>query len=238
MLMASTRIAMSSTTIQSEYERYLRVPELLSLQKPPEERSHDDELLFQIVHQVEELWFKLALDDGRRAISAMDDDEDHEAVFYLRRIRELETLMTAQLFIIEKMPPANYWEVRKGLGHGSGQESPGYNAMLRAFSPIWEAFARLLSRRELDVVGIHRDPKRDGGAFAIAEALLEIDAGFQAFRYHHWILVKRIIGEGTPSLKGKPAELLERSMKTAFYPELWKARETLFEDFTPGELKV
>lgn len=221
----------------SEYERYLRVPELLSLQKPLEERTHEDELLFQVVHQSEELWFKLALDDGRRAIRAIDADEDHEAVFLLRRIRDIENLASSQLAIIEKMPPVNYWAIRKGLGHGSGQESPGFNAMLKSFAPIWDAYARLLSRRSLDVETIHRDPKRDPGAFALAEALLEIDEGFQSFRYHHWILVKRILGEGTPSLKGKPTELLERSMKVPFFPKLWQAREALFKDFVPGELK-
>lgn len=222
----------------TEYERYLRVPELLSLQKPPEERTHEDELLFQVVHQSEELWFKLALDDGRRAIRAMDADDDHEAVFLLRRIREVEDLMTAQLFIIEKMPPVHYWSIRKGLGHGSGQESPGFNAMLRSFPPLWDAYTRLLSRRSLELEAIYREPSRDRGAFALAEALLEIDEGFQSFRYHHWILVKRILGEGTPSLKGKPTELLERSMKTQFFPKLWQVRETLFADFVPGELKA
>lgn len=225
-----------ATSSKSEYERYLRVSDLLSLQKPLEERTHEDELLFQVVHQIEELWFKLALDDGRRAIAALDDDQDHEAVFLLHRIQSLETLMTDQLAVIEKMPPSHYWAIRKGLGHGSGQESPGFNAMLQAFAPLWDAYTRLLSRRHLTLEAIYRDPRKNGGAFAIAEALLEIDRGFQAFRYHHLMLVKRILGEGTPSLKGKPTELLERSVKIAFYPELWKIRETLFKDFTPGEL--
>lgn len=229
---------MANVPSKSEYERYLRVPELLSLQKPEGERTHEDELLFQVVHQVEELWFKLALDDGTRVIDAMSRDADHEAVFLLRRIYELETLMTAQLLVIEKMPPANYWSIRKGLGHGSGQQSPGFNAMLRSFAPLWEAYTALLNRRGLTLEAIHRDPRKDAGAFALAEALLEIDEGFQSFRYHHLMLVKRIIGEGTPSLQGKPTELLERSMKVPFYPQLWEVREVLFKDFVPGELKA
>ena len=44
----------------SDYERYLRTDELLSLQKTPEEQAHRDELLFQTVHQSSELWLKLA----------------------------------------------------------------------------------------------------------------------------------------------------------------------------------
>ena len=49
----------------SDYERYLRTDELLSLQKTPEERVHRDELLFQTVHQTSELWLKFALARGR-----------------------------------------------------------------------------------------------------------------------------------------------------------------------------
>src|SRR5581483_4804579 len=44
----------------TDYERYLRTDELLSLQKTAEERVHHDELLFQTVHQASELWLKLA----------------------------------------------------------------------------------------------------------------------------------------------------------------------------------
>src|SRR5437870_9709621 len=45
---------------QSVYERYLRTEELLSLQKPEDELIHHDELQFQVVHQVFELWWKEA----------------------------------------------------------------------------------------------------------------------------------------------------------------------------------
>jgi tryptophan 2,3-dioxygenase len=58
----------------TEYERYLRVPELLSLQKPEESRTHADELLFQSVHQVEEIWMKAADDEITRLVPAMDRD--------------------------------------------------------------------------------------------------------------------------------------------------------------------
>src|SRR5438874_8461952 len=44
----------------SDYERYLRTDDLLSLQKTEDERAHHDELLFQITHQSSELWLKLA----------------------------------------------------------------------------------------------------------------------------------------------------------------------------------
>ena len=58
----------------SDYERYLRTDELLSLQKPPEERVHHDELLFQTVHQSSELWLKLGHDRGRRGRGACSSE--------------------------------------------------------------------------------------------------------------------------------------------------------------------
>ena len=44
------------------YETYLRTDELLSLQKPPEQRLHPDELTFQVVHQTFELWWKITVE--------------------------------------------------------------------------------------------------------------------------------------------------------------------------------
>ena len=68
--------------------------------------------------------------------------------------------------------------------------------------------------------------------------MIDIDEAFQSFRYRHLVLVKRIIGAGTPSLKGNPIELLENNAKKQFFPTLWQAREALFNDFVPGELKA
>src|SRR5947209_20443346 len=69
----------------SDYERYLRTDELLSLQKPPEERVHHDELLFETVHQSSELWLKLATEEVEEAAAALDRDELGAAIRLLRR---------------------------------------------------------------------------------------------------------------------------------------------------------
>src|ERR1700752_3881986 len=70
----------------SDYERYLRTDELLSLQKPPEERVHRDELLFQTVHQSSELWLKLAVAEVEAATCRIDSDDLAEAARLLRRV--------------------------------------------------------------------------------------------------------------------------------------------------------
>src|SRR5579862_5404374 len=69
----------------SDYERYLRTDELLSLQKTAEERVHHDELLFQTVHQASELWLKLATTEVEEATAAIARDELAPALRLLRR---------------------------------------------------------------------------------------------------------------------------------------------------------
>jgi len=225
---------MKSPPPVTEYEIYLRVPELLTLQKPPAERSHHDELLFQVVHQVEELWMKLILGEVEMAMRLLDEDALASAHAALLRANEVERMMTAQLRLIETMTPHSYFEVRKGLGHGSGQESPGFNAILRLAPDLGETLRRTLARHGTTALELHRSPAKDPLLLQLTEALLDFDELFQSFRYHHLMVVKRIIGAGTPSLKGKPTELLERSMRQPFFPDLWEVREKMFADFTAG----
>ena len=218
----------------SEYEKYLRVPELLSLQKAGEIRAHHDELLFQIVHQVEELWMKLALEEVVLTKGRLDRDELAQARYSLARIFQIEQLMTQQFRLIETMLPHAYFLVRAALGSGSGQESPGFNAMLRDVPTLWPHFEQALQRGKVTLLEIHKEPMRHPQLLEVAEAMVDVDEGFQTFRYHHLALVKRIIGHGTPSLKGKPTELLERSMSTQLFPALWSVREEIFKHFVPG----
>lgn len=222
----------------TEYERYLRVPELLSLQKPEESRTHDDELLFQSVHQIEEIWMKAADDEITRLVPAMDRDDLEAARAGLHRIYLIEKLMGDQMRLLETMSPVAYFSIRKGLGHGSGLESPGFNRLLRSSKKVIDAFDRACARHQVTPEDLVRDPARDRMLWAIAEVMVDVDEAFQSFRYRHLVLVKRIIGAGTPSLKGNPIDLLENNAKKMFFPSLWKAREALFNDFVPGELKT
>ena len=218
----------------SEYEIYLGVPTLLSLQKPAAERTHRDELLFQVVHQVEELWMKLILDDLEHVIGHFDADRLVDSLAHLRRVTETQRLMQQQLRLIETMTPHSYLAVRRGLGQGSGQESPGFNALLRVAPVLGAALEGVLRRAGTTALAVHQAPDAHPLLLQLTEHVLDFDELFQAFRYHHVMIVKRIIGAGTPSLKGKPTELLERSMRTPFFPELWHVRETMFADFVRG----
>jgi len=218
----------------TEYEKYIRTEGLLSLQKAPDELVCHDELAFQIVHQVEELWMKLCQHELALAARLIDDDRLTEARDTLHRMYLICGLMAQQMRLLETMSPRAYFIVRSALGRGSGQESPGFNALLVQPQILRKATRALLGRKQVKLIDLHREPTRDPETFALLEALVDFDEGFQHFRQVHLALVRRIIGGRTPSLKGAPAELLEHGVRQCFFPELWLVREQLFRDFTPG----
>src|SRR6266540_3606571 len=116
----------------SDYERYLRTDELLSLQKSPAEQAHRDELLFQVVHQSSELWLKLAWTEVEEATRHLEQGEIAPALRLLRRSALCLRLVTEQLDMLELMSPWEYTAlVRPVLGHGSGFDSPGWSNLRR-----------------------------------------------------------------------------------------------------------
>ena len=117
----------------SDYERYLNTEGLLALQKGPEEWVHRDELLFQVTHQSSELWLKLAWNDIDAATAHLGDGEVEPALRLLRRSALCLVFATNQLDMLEQMSPWEYQEIRKVLGHGSGFDSPGWNALRHVF---------------------------------------------------------------------------------------------------------
>src|SRR6058998_1347206 len=117
----------------SDYERYVRVPELLELQKPVELLSHPEERLFQTTHQAAELWLHHIDYEIDRIAAGIDADQPHVAADLLHRCRLILDLLREQIIILETMAPADYHVIRtSSLGRGSGQESPGFNKLLDA----------------------------------------------------------------------------------------------------------
>ena len=72
-------------TAASDYERYLRTDELLSLQKTADEVVHRDEHLFQAVHQSSEIWLKLACTELEQATALLAGDDVLPAIRLIRR---------------------------------------------------------------------------------------------------------------------------------------------------------
>jgi len=150
---------------QLTYSSYLKVPELLKLQHSQSSPQHHDELLFIIVHQTYELWFKELLHDldavvaNLRAAGAnpKSRDEVYEAARLLRRCTEITRVLVEQFTILETMLPTHFLAFRGKLEPASGFQSEQFREleflcglkdekMLRYHRPTPEAHA-LLERR-------------------------------------------------------------------------------------------
>jgi aminocarboxymuconate-semialdehyde decarboxylase len=150
---------------QLTYSLYLKVPELLNLQRPQSVPEHHDELLFIIVHQTYELWFKELLHDLDAVVANLtaaganpnSRDEVYEAARLLRRCTEITRVLVEQFTILETMLPTHFLAFRGKLEPASGFQSEQFREleflcglkdekMLRYHRPTPEAHAQLERR--------------------------------------------------------------------------------------------
>ena len=211
----------------SDYERYLRTDELLSLQKTPEEQAHRDELLFQTVHQSSELWLKLASNETAEAAALVEREEIAGALRLLRRAALALQLITGQLDMLEQMSPWEYQEVRAVLGHGSGFDSPGFGALRRVVPTLGQAFAAQVRKAGLTLEELYVQGREHEELYQLAEALTELDERLMLWRVRHYKVVAQIIGDEVVGTQGTPVELLGGLIKQTFFPELWAIRNRL-----------
>ena len=105
------------------YGTYLRVPELLSLQVPTSEPVAHDELLFIVVHQSFELWFKQILFELETVRSCLFSGDTFSARHYLKRVQAIERMLVEHIGVIETMFPQDFLEFRGNLAPASGFQS-------------------------------------------------------------------------------------------------------------------
>jgi tryptophan 2,3-dioxygenase len=221
----------------SDYEKYIRTEELLSLQKTDEQLCCDDELTFQMIHQIAELHFKLIMQYLKLAKKAMSANNPVEATNQLRRVN-LHLKHLPEVFnMVKVISPIDYHTIRLALGRGSGQDSPGFNQILQEGPTLWEPFERLLQERGLTPLTLHQKPAEHEDLFRLMQEMTQFDESFQSFRYHHLQLVRRMIGLETNSLKGVPAQALQKGVRYEFFPVLWKAISEL-TDWTGSSYNV
>ena len=103
----------------TDYSTYLKINNLLTLQVPLTEEA-PDELLFIVVHQSYELWFKVIIDELRRASGALWAEEPWNAVGHLGRMVKIENLLIQPLRVLETMSPEGFLEFRDPLDPASG----------------------------------------------------------------------------------------------------------------------
>jgi len=205
----------------TDYERFVNTEALLACQRPIDRLVNTHELFFQVTHQVMELWMKVIAYELGVAIDEMGRGDLPEATLRLARVREIEEVLVDQMAVMETLSPADYHPIRMTLGHGSGQESPGFNDILRLAPEVYAAFEGRRQAAGSTLLDLHKDRHRHQALYALVQGLMDVDAWFQRFREAHYHLVKRVIGSEVRSLKGIPAARLEHTSKEPLFPPLW-----------------
>jgi tryptophan 2,3-dioxygenase len=154
------------------YSSYLAIDELLRLQKPLSEGPEHDEMLFIIIHQTYELWFKQLIHEFLQAQGALEAGDTHYALSILGRIRTIMKVCVAQVDILETMTPLQFNAFRGYLASSSGFQSAQFRKVeailgrrdsrmaghlppdvqreisaITAKNSIWDSFLEFLGKR-------------------------------------------------------------------------------------------
>jgi tryptophan 2,3-dioxygenase len=240
---------------QISYPSYLALDELLSLQRPVSRPEHPDELLFIVVHQASELWFKVILHELDTLVTRLETHDILGAIFSVRRLNALMRIVTDQLSALDTLPPQRFAEFRGYLGSSSGSQSAQFRAIEAASGlrepnfiqvisehgeppdivkrwlerPTLQAlFERLLEWKHRTLEEVYSSPE-PSELLMLAEELLAYEQQFARWRFLHVQLVERIIGPATMGTGGTlGARYLARTVSQRFFPKLWEVRSKFF----------
>jgi len=251
-------------TAPLSYNKYLKVPELIRLQERLSDPTSHDELLFIIIHQTYELWFKQILHELDATMKWLAEGRTFRINHSLRAVVAIEKVLVSQIHILETMAQIGFLEFRDKLNPASGFQSMQFREIEfvsgekdekilehfrddefaykrlseRYVEPsLADAFWTLLSRTGF-AVGSHEEkvaaiveilthPEKNGDLFIMQDLLTEHDAQISLWRYHHVLMVERMLGmkPGTGGSEG--VGYLMTTVTKRFFPELWEARTHL-----------
>lgn len=139
------------------YADYLHVDDLLALQQPQSDPEEHDELLFIVVHQAYELWFKLLLHELDKVKENFRRNRLYPAISTFKRLRTVMKVAVEQVDVVETLTPMSFGSFRDRLDKASGFQSSqfrefefalGYKRadMLKHQRPGTPAYERLVRR--------------------------------------------------------------------------------------------
>jgi tryptophan 2,3-dioxygenase len=182
---------MTTASDSVTYGSYLRLPELLSCQSPATEEH--DELLFVIIHQVYELWFKQILHEAALLQARLEAGQGSGALHTARRIAKILKTIVGQLDVLETMTPRQFASFRPQLGSSSGFQSDQFRELEAVFGrrdlpkddpgtaaamgrrSVFDSLLRYLAKAGFDVpaTALERDPAQPwpGGDPSILDVL-------------------------------------------------------------------
>ena len=195
-------------------------------------------MLFVIVHQVYELWFKQILHETALLQRRLEDRNGSGALHTARRIAKILKTIVGQLDVLETMTPKQFASFRPELGSASGFQSNQFRVIeatmgRREFDRVDDPQLKAALARPsvydslltyLDGATLPDVYAEEGEAAEVCEALVDIDEGIQEWRYRHVMMVQRIIGARMGTGGSSGASYLRSTLFRPAFPELWEVR--------------
>jgi tryptophan 2,3-dioxygenase len=256
------------------YSRYLQLNSILNAQRQLSPGPEHDEMLFIIIHQTYELWFKEILHEIDYLKILLGKKELSRSLHTIKRILTILKILVGQIDILETMTPLEFLSFRDRLESASGFQSAQFreleiclgkrtagmlnrthfaeeerNKIEQRFTEptLWDAFIHYLANSgyEIPQQELKRDYSKpitssseikkilveiyntDSANAQFCELLVDLDEGFQEWRYRHIKMVQRTIGtkKGTGGSDG--VEYLMKTLNQPFFPDLWEIRTEL-----------
>src|SRR4051812_44077609 len=213
------------------YNKYLKVPELIALQERLSQPASHDELLFIVIHQTYELWFKQILHELDASLKWLGEGRTFRVNHSLRSVVAIEKVLVSQIHLLETMAQIGFLEFRDKLNPASGFQSMQFRELefasgqkdekiLENFRNDEFAYERLQQRMKAPglgdafwamlrsndfkvetseqrieaIVEILTHPEKYPNFFIMQDLLIEHDENFSLWRYHHVLMVERMLG--------------------------------------------
>jgi len=249
------------------YSNYLKLDKLLNIQNS---LSQDhDEMLFIVIHQAYELWFKEILHEIDYLKELLLQNDLPKALHTMKRILTIMKVLVHQTDILETMTPLEFLTFRDRLESASGFQSFQFRELefvlgqknkqiltrfdelsdekqklIKRFEEksLWQVFLEFLKLNDYKISDemIIADKDEESPKLKeifiniynnnymtaqFCELLLDLDEGFQEWRYRHVKMVERTIGtkQGTGGSDG--VKYLMNTLSIKFFPLLWEIRK-------------
>ena len=206
------------------YSSYLHLPELLDLQEPRSSPPEHDEMLFIVIHQVFELWFKLMLHETERVKRDFSNNDLYGAIATWKRLRTILKTVVGQLDILETMTPLSFQSFRDRLDTASGFQSFQFRELEFVFG-----------YKRSNVMGPipEHEGKRTHAETRLGER--SVMDHFYDFLEQRGVAIPRELREKDVTLPTQPSEALQEGLLRVYHdhPELVILFE-LMTDFDEG----
>ena len=251
------------------YSDYLKLDKLLNIQDRLSEGPDHDEMLFIVIHQTYELWFKEMLHELDYLKGLLLKNDLQKSLHTMKRVLTILKVLVHQTDILETMTPLEFLTFRDRLESASGFQSFQFRELEFALGQkneqilnrfdglseerktlqkrfeeksLWQVFLHYLKMNGHKVTDemINADKEDESTGlkevliniysnnYMIAqfcELLVDLDEGFQEWRYRHVKMVERTIGtkQGTGGSDG--VKYLMKTLSIKFFPLLWSIRK-------------